>query len=385
MLDDIKRLAPHPDAHALSEDGADAVADDVGQGALDQSGAFGDVRAVVLRFTIPPDLDAARADHALVFKVRRLSRNRAQRIIRFGDFRTPSGPLKPSSRLRAGDTVELWRLPPDAPDETATPPTVLYEDESLLVIDKPGDLVVHPSARYLHQTVTSFLRLRFAPKAPPHPCHRLDRETSGVLVCAHSNGAESAIKTAFANGGVEKTYLAVVSGQMTAKATIEHPLALQGQRGLVRIRMVRDADGMYARTDVEPLFVDEERGRTLVVCRPRTGRQHQIRAHLSIEGYPLVGDKLYAMGDVWFDAFTQRSTTEHGQAPADVEHPRHALHAYEAAFLLGGTRRMFRAPFPMELAALVPGVLETPVGRALLAGAPLEHELIDDDARPVDA
>jgi 23S rRNA pseudouridine1911/1915/1917 synthase len=334
--------------------------------------AFGNPKAVVIRFEIPPDLDGARADHALVFKVRRLSKNRAQRIIKGGDFRSMTrGALKPSSRLKRGTIVELWRIPPDEPDPHAAEPAVLFEGDGLFVVDKPGDLVVHPSARYLHQTLTTWLRRRFAPEAPPHPCHRLDRETSGVLVCARGD-AEAAVKTAFARGDVEKTYLAVVRGAFTTPLTISHPLGLQGERGLVRIRMVRDdATGLPSRTDVEPLFHDVEANRSLVVCRPRTGRQHQIRAHLQLEGFPLVGDKLYAMGDAWFDAFTRRGGEEHGVVPDDVEHRRQALHAYETSLLLAGKPHVFRAPLPDELLSLVPALRGTELEANLRAGAPL--------------
>ena len=325
--------------------------DDEDRGTANGTGvAFGDPRAVVSRWEVPPDHDGDRADVVLVGKVRRLSRARAQRIIAAGDFRGPGGALKASARLPVGTTVELWRIPPDEKD-ARTDPALLHEDDDLVVVDKPGDLVVHPSARYLHATLTSWLKEHAADVGGrvANPCHRLDRETSGVLVCAKSAAAERALKIAFAEGRVEKRYLAIVRGVVDAPFTVDAPLALQGERGLVRIRMVVDDAGLPSRTDVEPLRCAG--GRTLVAATPRTGRQHQIRAHLAHAGFPIVGDKLYAMGDAWFDAFTRRALSDDERAALD--HPRQALHAERCAFALHGVRREFVAPLPADLAALI--------------------------------
>lgn len=320
--------------------------------------AFGDPEAVVLRWRVPDDAHDERADVYLARKVRRLSRSRAQRIIRQGDFRLADGALKPSSRLTRGAVVELWRLPPDEPPRDARDPAVLYEDDALLAVDKPPDLAVHPSARYLKHTLTAWLRARAREgERIANPCHRLDRETSGVLLCAKTRAAESEAKTAFANGRTEKTYLAVARGRLEGARELTYPLALQGERGLVKIRMVHDEAGLESVTVVEPLAYDEETRRTLVRCRPKTGRQHQIRAHLAIAGFPLVGDKLYAMGDEWFDAYTR------GEASSDdpaLELPRHALHAHSLALEVGGRGHELRAPLPDDLASLLPNVDVTP-------------------------
>jgi 23S rRNA pseudouridine1911/1915/1917 synthase len=309
--------------------------------------AFGDPRAVVVRFFIASELDGARADVALVWKVKRLSRTRAQDIIRRGDFRLASGELlKPSSRVFEATEVALWRIPPDEPDPGASVPAVIFEDDDLLVVDKPPDLAVHPSARYLHQTLTAWLRARAVDDRIAHPCHRLDRETSGVLVCAKTQAAERTVKRAFMEGTVTKAYLAVVPGVVDADFVVKKPLALQGERGLVRIRMVDDVLGQEAETAFSPVVVDKSVDRTLLACFPRTGRQHQIRAHLFTAGMPIIGDKLYAMGDTWFDAYTR------GDANLDeLLHTRHALHA---ASLRLDDGRVFRAPLPHDLRMLLP-------------------------------
>jgi 23S rRNA pseudouridine1911/1915/1917 synthase len=308
--------------------------------------AFGDRRAVAIRWLVPPDCDGLPAEQVLARKVRRLGEERARRVLHGGDLRVDGRPLAVGEVLRKGALLELWRIAPDDPDAPFPSPVILEDDPAtgLVVLDKPGDLAVHPSARYLHHTVTGWLRRR---GLHANPCHRLDRETSGVLVCARPGPAEVEWKTAFQRGLVEKSYLAVVRGLVRAPFSVDARLALQGDRGLVRIRMIEDPAGREALTDVEPVRIDETRGRSLVRCRPRTGRQHQIRAHLALAGFPIVGDKLYAMGDRWFDAFTRRALTDEQRAA--LEHPRQALHAAELSF---GQHR-FQAPLPPAFAALV--------------------------------
>lgn len=306
--------------------------------------AFGHARAVSYLWTIPPDCHGKTAVEALAHKVRRLGAERARRVVAGGDLRVAGLPVDPDAVLVRGTVVELWRIAPDAPEDDMPSPTVLAALHGLLVVDKPGDLAVHPSARYLHRTLTGWLR-RQGLRA--NPCHRLDRETSGVLVCAEPGPIEARVKGAFAAGRVDKEYLAVVRGVLGAPLTIDAPLALQGERGLVRIRMVADPAGQAAHTDAFPLRSDG--ARTLVRCVPRTGRQHQLRAHLALAGYPIVGDKLYAMGDVWFDAFTRRALDDEQRAALDA--PRQALHATRLTLKDEGVT--FEAPLPGELAALV--------------------------------
>ncbi len=306
--------------------------------------AFGDARAVSVRWAVPPDCHQKTAVEVLAHKVRRIGLERARRVVLGGDLRTAGRACGVDERLARGTVLELWRLPPDAPSDPMPIPTVLLRERGLVVVDKPGDLAVHPSARYLHRTLTGWLS-REGLRA--NPCHRLDRETSGVLVCAEPGPVEARVKGAFAAGRVHKEYLAVVRGAVARPFTVDAPLALQGARGLVRIRMVVDEAGRPACTDVEPVRTDG--ARTLVRCRPRTGRQHQLRAHLAHTGFPIVGDKLYAMGDAWFDAFTRRALTEDERTALDA--PRHALHAARLTLVDEGIT--VEAPLPGELAALV--------------------------------
>jgi len=310
-------------------------------------GAFGDPRAVVMRWAVPPDLHGRSASEILAAKIRRLGLERATSVALSGDLRVGHGdsrPVAPDEALPKGTLLEVWRLPPDSPDDLLEAPRVLHEAGGLIVVDKPGDLAVHPSARYLHATLTGWLHRR---GTPANPCHRLDRETSGVLVCATDGDVERRWKRAFADGRVRKTYLAVVDGVIDAPRQIALPLGLQGERGLVRIRMIVDDTGAEAVTDVEPVAVGADGARSLVRCFPRTGRQHQIRAHLAAVGHPIVGDKLYQMGDAWFDAFTRRALDD--DARARLPTPRQCLHAERLVL----DDDAFAAPMPDLFARLL--------------------------------
>ena len=336
---------PPPGTPGDADERADSLPDSQEPDSGDElSPAWGHPRAVAVRFRVPPDQHGKSAEEVLAHKVRRLGLPRARRVVLGGDLRVAGRPLLPDEPLARGTELVLWRKAPDAPDDPMPAPGVLFEGDGLIVLDKPADVAVHPSARYLHRTLTGWLRRR---GSPANPCHRLDRETSGVIVCAHVLEAERRWKTAFAAGRVQKEYLAVVRGALKDSVVIDVPLALQGDRGLVRIRMRPDPAGLSARTDVEPVRVSGDR--SLVLCRPRSGRQHQIRAHLAHLGYPIVGDKLYAMGDAWFDAFTRRALTT--EEHAALEHPRQALHA--ARITLDDDGSTFAAPLPDELTALL--------------------------------
>jgi 23S rRNA pseudouridine1911/1915/1917 synthase len=304
-------------------------------------------KAVVQTWRVPHFMGGIRADQYLVYKIGRLSRTRAQNLIISGDFRSVQGSLKASRRFFGGEAVQLWRMPPDEAPLTLKKIDVLFENDDFIVINKPADLVIHPTARHLYQTLTHWFLQKY-PINTPHPCHRLDRETSGVLIAARNKKTQSYIKSSFMHGKIGKTYLAIVRGNIKNPLHITWPLALQGDRGLVRTRMIRDDEtGLASETNVQPLQYYPDSDRTLVECRPKTGRQHQIRAHLSLAGFPIVGDKLYAMGDEYFDAFTQNKALKR------PDHHRQALHAHTLSFELFGKDYTFTAPLPNDLLSLL--------------------------------
>jgi 23S rRNA pseudouridine1911/1915/1917 synthase len=319
---------------------------------MGKTGAFGHTDAVVISWRVPKEFEGMRADLYLPAKVGRLSRARTQKLISSGDFRTREGPLKPSQRMKAGALLELWRIPPDSPGDFGSEPPIVFEDDCLLVLDKPTGLSIHPSARYLYRTLTYWLKVRGNGTPCAHPCHRIDRETSGLVLCAKTKVAESTLKKSFMEGAIEKLYLAIVDGHLQEAQTIRKPLALQGERGLVRIRMIEDEAGLPCQTNIQPVFYDKITDRTVVACWPKTGRQHQIRAHLHTLGFSITGDKLYGMGDAYFDAYTRSAL---GRDAPRLDHHRHALHAFGIFFRFQSHSYRFFSEVPDDFHRLLSG------------------------------
>jgi 23S rRNA pseudouridine1911/1915/1917 synthase len=278
--------------------------------------------SVVLAFPVPRELAGLRLDRFVQNRIPRLSRTRANEIVRACAYRSDGTRRRPSERVREGELVLLVRPPlrePDAPNSFG----IVYEDEAMLVIDKPPGLPVHPSATYHRNTLTFLLRERY-PVETPHIAHRLDRETSGVLVCARSLPDERALKRAFERREVTKSYLAIARGIVADdEGVIDLPLG-RPDEGLHLLMEVRD-DGAPARTRFE--VVARAPSHTLVALYPLTGRQHQLRVHLSAIGHPIVGDKLY--GPEGAQAFLDCIETGMTEALAvRLGHPRQALHAH---------------------------------------------------------
>lgn len=315
---------------------------------------------IELTLTVDDGHDGCRLDRFLSDRIARLSRRRIRTIIEGGQVRVDDRVPRASTRVRAGQRLRLCRPAP------AEPPAVLdyrvsYEDRDLLVVDKPGGLPVHPSARYHRHTLTAVMRGRLGPDHPWQMAHRLDRETSGLLVFGRAGRAASALKREFAERAVDKTYLAVVRGRVDASHTVDVPLgAAPGSAVRIKVgpRAVA-AGGVAASTEIEPLSWAEFRGEpvTLVRARPRTGRQHQIRVHLAHLGHPVVGDKLYGVDERWFIAVSEGRRTA-AELEAELGLHRQALHAHGLALRhpsTGDTVR-FTAPWPRDLAQALPGV-----------------------------
>lgn len=318
-----------------------------------------DPTSVVLTFRVPAELEGQRLDRFLSWRIPRLTRERARAIIEACAAHPDGRRRAPFERLRAGEVVLLVRerfVEPEAPRTFE----VLYEDEAMMVLDKPAGLPVHPSATFHKNTLTTVLGERYGASAP-HIAHRLDKETSGVVVCGRPGPDEVALKKQFELRTVEKTYLAVVRGVMAQdEGVIDRPLGRRVKKDVpsditsVEHLMieVRD-DGQPARTRWQA----KERGpdRTLVELWPETGRQHQLRVHLASIGHPILGDKLYGPEgeNVFLEMIDGGGLTD---AMRDrLGHHRHALHA--ASLTLAhprtGERLTFSAPLPADMRALM--------------------------------
>jgi 23S rRNA pseudouridine1911/1915/1917 synthase len=299
-----------------------------------------------------------------------------------GRFRLSTGePLGPSSTVQVGMTLLADVLPPVPEDPFALPLPErideLFCDPWLVAIDKPPSLLCYPlGARRV--AAMSLLQRQLATRGEPNelrPLHRLDRETSGVLLFARELEADRRIKKAFQKRRVAKAYLALVRGR-TPEGTHEITVPIgPDDGGPIRMRMRVRPDGQPAETVVRALgsfgetpWPDGSRGYTWVEARPRTGRTHQIRVHLAWMGHPLVGDKLYLDDGRAFLAMWDHRLDQ-GEIDR-IGHARHALHAWTTALAhpMLGTMLHLRAPLPADLLAFA-----TRHG----GGAPMEPERLE--------
>jgi 23S rRNA pseudouridine1911/1915/1917 synthase len=307
---------------------------------------------------VSPECHGWRLDRFIKRRIPRLSRTRIQRIIRTQVTRQAdrSRALKPSTMVVAGDVLIVRK--PVRP-EPACPRDVgiLHTDPAFYVLDKPAGLPIHPTARYFHNTLTAVLKQRF-PGEALQPAHRLDRETSGALVVARGREAGSRLKQSFAARRVEKEYLAVVHGTPTGgqdggEGVIDLPLALDPQAS-IKIKMVATVGGLPSETRYRVLrrYGDI----TLLAARPRTGRQHQIRAHLAAIGCPIVGDKLYGAPDGLFAEWAATGLSE--EMLERLLLPRQALHAHRVAFPhpVDGSRVEVVSPLAADLRDFLDGL-----------------------------
>lgn len=302
-----------------------------------------------LEFTVPKEFAGWRADLFIANRIPRLSRTRIQKIVRVAGFDAAGRPLKPHRILSAGETITLYRPRPDEPPVQRFF-DVLYEDNDILAVDKPAGLPVHPTARYHLNTLTALLRERYG-NEKPSLAHRIDSETSGIVLCAKNKDVESALKVMFAKRAIEKRYLAIVTGDPEGDVCrIESPIG-PDIGGPIRVKMACRPDGLPALTEIKVL---KRLGkRALLECRPRTGRQHQIRVHLSHLGFPIVGDKMYGGDSTLFIDYIEEGLTEEVAKRAGA--PRHYLHAHKLMFDHPVTREsiVLVSPMPKDMRACI--------------------------------
>jgi 23S rRNA pseudouridine1911/1915/1917 synthase len=326
--------------------------------------------AVVSVFRVPPELAGQRLDVFLQGQLHRTSRTRTQFIVRNSAFDTRGKRLRPNHRVQAEEHVLLWRPPWDE-DPVPTDVPILFEDEHLFAVDKPALLPVHPTARYHKNTLIRILK-DARPGEFVSLGHRLDRETSGVLLVAKSAVCDRTLKKNLeGRTGIDKTYVAItwgvpdfaraaeLGGTTTAVAdgttrferSVElHPTS----RYKVKMRLGETPDALSASTRfaVEATRTSKT-GTTYarVRCELETGRQHQIRLHLAALGAPIVGDKLYGPDESCFARGADGELT--AEDVLRLELPRHALHAARLSLPhpMTGAALVIDAPLPADLAA----------------------------------
>ena len=289
---------------------------------------------------IPPALAGRRLDQALAELMPEHSRSRLQQWIAAGAVRVDGATVAARHKLRGGESIEVDPVAdptlPDAPEDI--PLSIVHEDADLLVLDKPAGLVVHPGSGNRAGTLLNAL-LHHAPGLAALPragiVHRLDKDTSGLMVVAKTAAAQAALVRDLAAHAVTREYLALVHGDVERALTIDAPI---GRHPTQRTTMAVVERGKPARTHVA---VEERFGMaTLLRCRLETGRTHQIRVHLAAIGHPLVGDPAYG---------TRRARG------GVLVFGRQALHATVLRFVHPATRKAvrFASPPPQDLADLL--------------------------------
>ncbi len=320
--------------------------------------------SVVSIFRVPPEVAGQRLDVFVHSQLHRTSRTRAQAIIRKSAYDPTGRRLKPNDRVRPEQRILLWREPWD---ETPVPVAVpmLWEDEHLLAVNKPALLPVHPTARYHRNTLIKVLQAARTDCSFLSLGHRLDRETSGVILVSKTRACDRALKRAFERReGIEKTYVAMTwgvpdRGDGARSFRYERSIELDPTSAFgVKMRLREAPEALHASTVVtvqEVRFAPSTPGQptrayALVRCGLETGRQHQIRVHLASLGAPVVGDKLYGPDETAFARGADGALTEVDLLR--LEMPRHSLHAARIvlAHPITGAPLDLEAPLPDDMA-----------------------------------
>src|SRR5215469_15797382 len=286
------------------------------------------------KLVVPKEHTRMRLDVFLVKSLPEFSRSRIQQLIRAGLVRVGVATTRPHQSVQSGDEIEVTEPPPEKiqTEPEAIPLTILYEDDDLIVINKPPGMTVHPGPGHREHTLVNALLHHCSTlsgiggKERPGIVHRLDKETSGCLVVAKNDLAHRELSKQFAARAVEKIYLALVAGKLRKETgVIENKI---GRHPVHRQRMSASSTrGRAAKTEFRVVRSSEQA--SLIECKLHTGRTHQIRVHLHHLGNPVLGDKVYA------PRFAK-------------DFPRQMLHAWKLGFHhpRTGEWKNFQAPLP---------------------------------------
>ncbi len=291
-----------------------------------------------VKLTVPTGCAGLRFDQALAHLLPEYSRSRLALWIKAGQATLDGRAVQPRQKVRGGEAIEV--VPSAGPETLAhraedIPLDIVFEDASLLVINKPAGLVVHPGSGNWHGTLLNAL-LRHAPALAGIPragiVHRLDKDTSGLLVVARTLPAQTDLVRQLQARSVKRDYLAVAHGRIARDGKVDAPI---GRHPVKRTKMAIVARGRQAITHYQVL--ERYANTTLLRCRLETGRTHQIRVHLSSLGHPLVGDPAY------------------GRRNSGIAFPRQALHAERLGLLHPKSRKemTWQAEPPADLQELI--------------------------------
>jgi 23S rRNA pseudouridine1911/1915/1917 synthase len=296
-----------------------------------------------IEFIVSENDAKLRLDHFLARRLPQYSRSRLQQLIRSGFVQLNEQTTRSRQIVRRGDKIDLREPPVEKIDvrPQPIPLEILFEDDDLIVINKPAGLTVHPGAGQRQHTLVNALLSHcttlsgIGGKERPGIVHRLDKETSGCLVVAKNDLAHRELSRQFADRTVEKIYLALVAGKLRKPAdVIEEKI---GRHPVHRQRMsVTTKRGRTAKTEYRVVRSNDEA--SLIECRLHSGRTHQVRVHLHHLGHPVLGDKVYGARTV-------------------KNFPRQMLHAWKLGFRhpRTGEGKQFQAPVPDDFKEAVAG------------------------------
>lgn len=286
------------------------------------------------------NLDEERLDHFLVQSLPDFSRSRLQGLIKDGFVLVNGAPAKKSGQMLEQDTLVEVRVPPTVPTDLVgedIPLNIVFENDDLIVINKPAGMVVHPAAGHATGTLVHAV-LGYAPdiegiggEERPGVVHRLDKDTSGLILLAKNDKAHRWLQDQFRLRKVEKIYLALVDGKPpTPSGRVEAAIG-RDQSHRKKMAIVSENKGRGAVSEYKTL--ESFPNHTLLEFHPQTGRTHQIRLHCAFLGCPIVGDEIY------------------GRKKSSIEIGRHFLHAHKLKIILPGEKqpRVFEAALPVEL------------------------------------
>jgi 23S rRNA pseudouridine1911/1915/1917 synthase len=315
-------------------------------GQISDTQAAGERRAAVLA----ADAAGWRLDRALAVAIPVLSRERLKALVASGQVEIDGRLVRdPALKVKGGESVAV-RIPAARPSHAQAqdiPLSILFEDDHLLVVDKPAGLVVHPAAGNFDGTLVNALLHHCAGRlsgiggvARPGIVHRIDKDTSGLLLVAKTDRAHAGLAAQFAKHSIGRRYLAVVAGLPAPPAgRVETNLA-RSDANRQKIAVVKQPKGKHAITHYR--LLEQLKGAALVECRLETGRTHQVRVHMAHIGHPLLGDPVYGQGRL----------TEVCKA---LGFQRQALHAASLEFLHPITQEtlVFETPAPADIQELL--------------------------------
>lgn len=306
----------------------------------------------IINVYVAADADGWRLDRALAAAVPTLSRERLKALIGAGNVTGPSGLARdPAAKAVPGGAYEV-RVPAPAPAHNEPQDldlNVVFEDDHLLVVDKPAGMVVHPAAGNLDGTLVNALLHHCAGRlsgiggvARPGIVHRIDKDTSGLLVAAKTDRAHEGLSAQFARHSIDRRYKAIVAGiPSPTSGIVDAPL---GRSSTNRQKMAIVGEGRGKRAVTHYRMVEALRDAALVECRLETGRTHQVRVHMASIGHPLLGDPVYG-----------RIKTAHRELLKRLSFERQALHAAELGFThpVSKENLSFKSAVPSDMQELL--------------------------------